>query len=105
MSAGAALETNICAEAGDIPFITATGMGFAQANNIIELQIWKHNETTLEAGMKGLYRTRAGPPKLGAAKPHRSRENPGSVTGGQIASCVGFRPFLPKFQAFLRGRM
>ena len=37
-----AFEPNICAEACDGPFIGATRMLFAEAQVIVELQVWEH---------------------------------------------------------------
>jgi hypothetical protein len=42
MPARLALQANIRPKAGDIPFISAAWMGFAHADNIVNLQIWQH---------------------------------------------------------------
>jgi hypothetical protein len=45
MTAGAAFETNICAQAGHIPLVPATGMRFTHAEDVVQLQVREHRLT------------------------------------------------------------
>ena len=42
MSASAALQANISAEARNLPFVSATGVGFAHVDDVVYLQVRKH---------------------------------------------------------------
>ena len=42
VAASAALQANISAEARNLPFVSATGVGFAHVDDVVYLQVRKH---------------------------------------------------------------
>ena len=69
VTAGAALQADIRAETGNIPLISATGMWFAHADDVVQLKVRKHGFSGIQAAGKD-----RGTGKIIPYEKHRPRE-------------------------------